>query len=152
MSPCTFRLRGDKEQRREKKEQRREEEEEEEEEKNVEEEEEEGTSDLLLLPKPKVDLLAPSLLTSALDVSSSDGRTTEVDADGCLKRALEAGHVSVVEDTVAHGDEEAIEVWTTKVGTAVEFGEGILCRADAVEHDVLRRVHVELLREVSVDA
>lgn len=77
--------------------------------------------------------------------------TTEVYTDGCAHAALETAQVRPVEDAVAHGGKELCKVGPPKVGARLEFGEGVDLGTDRVEHDVLRGIHVELLREVGVD-
>lgn len=78
-------------------------------------------------------------------------RSAEVDTDRGAHAALETIQICAIHDTIAHIGEEAIEVGTAKVGAGAEFGQGIGVGADAVQHDVLSRVDVELLGEIGVD-
>lgn len=78
-------------------------------------------------------------------------RTAEIDTDSRLHAALEAIDVRAVQDTLSHAVEYPREVGAPEVGAGLELGQGVVVGADAVEDDVLRRVHVELLREERVD-
>ena len=81
---------------------------------------------------------------------TSCGRTTEVDTDRGT-HALEAVDVSPVKDTITHHLKDLGEVGATEVRARLEFSQRIEISTDGVEHDVLRRVHIELLGEVGVD-
>ena len=78
-------------------------------------------------------------------------RAAKVYTDRCAHAALKTAEVGPVENAVSHRGEESLEVGTTKVGAGLELRERVHLGADAVEHDVLRRVHVELLRQICVD-
>lgn len=76
--------------------------------------------------------------------------TAEVHTDS-RPHALQPVDIRPVQNPVPHRLEQLEEVGPPEVGPALQLGQGVDVRANRVEHDVLRRVHVELLRQVGVD-
>lgn len=108
--------------------------------------------DILLFVETKHDLVAQRRLSARLfDLPGGSVRPAEVDADVRPQGPLHAGDVRLIEDTLPHGHEQLVEVRSAEVGPAVQLRQRILGAADRVQHDVLRRVDVESLRQVGVD-
>lgn len=78
--------------------------------------------------------------------------TTEINSDIRLHLALQPAQIGPVQNALAHALEQAAEIGPAKVRAALQLGQRVEDAADAVQHDVLRRVDVQLLREVGVDA
>lgn len=106
----------------------------------------------MLLPELEVHLLACRGLAGLPDRPRRRIGTTEVHTDVCSQRALQTAHVAAIQDAIAHATQQAREIGTTKVGTGLKLSEGILVGAYRVQHDVVRRVDIDLLGEVGVDA
>lgn len=77
--------------------------------------------------------------------------TAKVDTDGSPQATLQTAEVGAIEDTVAHGGEELAKVGAAKVGTGLEFCQGIDLSTNAVQDDVLCGIHVELLCQIGVN-
>jgi len=110
------------------------------------------SSSEVFLPELKLDLFRRDLPAGGLDLSRGDVGTAEVHSDLGGQRPLEAGYVRLVDDPVPHGAEEALEVGAAEIGTALEFRQRVNVCSDGVEVDVGRRVLIETLCQVRVDA
>ena len=106
----------------------------------------------MLLPELELHLACRRILASPPDISRRRTGTAEIHTNACLEAGLHAGHISAVEDTVAHSEEQFLEVGTTKVGAAAQLGKRVLVGTNGVEDNVLSSGNVEALSEVSVNA
>jgi len=106
----------------------------------------------MLLPELEIDLLARRLLTRLLDIARRDIRAAEIHPDIRAQRALQAAHIAAIHDAVAHATQQPGEIGPPEIRAALQLRQRILVRADRVEDDVVRRVDVDALGEVGVDA
>ena len=106
----------------------------------------------MLLPELEIDLLARRLLTRLLDIARRNTGAAEIHPDIRAQRALQAAHVAAIHDAVAHAAQQLGEIGPPEIRAALQLRQRILVRADRVEDDVVRRVDVDALGEVGVDA
>ncbi len=106
----------------------------------------------MFFPKPKPNILSGYLSRRTSNISRRIVRPAEIDPDIRLQAALQSSDVRPVQDPPAEGFKEPLEVRPAEIGPAAEFRQRVQHAADAVEVDVRRRVHVEFLRQVGVDA
>ena len=106
----------------------------------------------VLLPKPKPHILGTNLLRRLPDLPRRGIRAAEIHADLRPQTAIQPADIAPIQDPIAHRAKQPFEIRSAEIRPAPEFGQRVMGGADAVELDVLDRVHVQALREVGVDA
>lgn len=82
---------------------------------------------------------------------TSCGRTTEVYTDSRLHAALQTVEIRPVQDSVPHRREQLGEVGAAEVCASLELSKRIVIGTNRVEHNVVRRIDIQLLGQVSVN-
>lgn len=106
----------------------------------------------MLLPKREVNIRRRSLLTRLLDPPRRLTRSAKVHPNIRPHRALQTIHVRAIHNTLTNPRQQAMKVRPPKVRARLQLSERIDVRANTIQHDVLRGIRIEALRQIRVNA
>lgn len=106
----------------------------------------------VLFPEFKLDILHRGFFTRLPDISRGRVGPAEIHAHLGLGTTLQTREVILAQNTLPHADQQSMKIRPAEIGPRVQLSQGIFFRTHGVEHDVLRRVDVDALREIRVNA
>lgn len=106
----------------------------------------------MLFPKLELHLRATRPLTRILNRPCRHTWATEVHTHVGPHIRLQPRQIRTIQNPIPHPAKQPREIGPPKVRARFELRQRINRGANTVEHDVLRRVEIQLLRQVGVDA